>query len=80
MKTIYERPSAENKYSWVIKTKLPSGEEVTTNCKALYNSQRHYLVKMTNHMNKVVKALNGFDEERIDIIGQNGNTGEHYGD
>lgn len=21
-----------------------------------------------------------FDEERIDIIGQNGNTGEHYGD
>lgn len=21
-----------------------------------------------------------FDEERMDIIGQNGNTGEHYGD
>lgn len=66
MKTSYERPSVENKYTWVITTKLPSGVEVTTNCKALCNTQRHYLVKMTNHMNKVTKALGLLDGEKVD--------------
>lgn len=65
MKTVYDRPSAENSYSWVITTTLPSGVKVTTNCKALCNTQRHYLVKMTNHMNKVTKALGLLDGELV---------------
>ena len=54
--TRFVPPSAENGHNWLIRTSVGSSV-IETKCKSLYGTQKHYLIKMRNHMNKVIREL-----------------------
>lgn len=56
IQTKFTAPSTENGHNWLIRTTV-GDSVVETKCKSLYNTQKHYLVKMRGHMNKVFKEL-----------------------
>lgn len=71
------RELQKNSYiSWVAKYEFEKKKRIEA------EEKYEALIKRikTNALENYYKDLVDWDEERIDIIGQNGNTGDHYED
>ncbi|MFZ1618821.1 MAG: hypothetical protein WAT41_15855 [Flavobacteriales bacterium] len=71
---------SNNSFKWNIGMIIEEARKYKSRTEFFTRSNRAYAAAARRHiLDMVCEHMDiGFDEERIDIIGQNGNNGEHY--